>query len=120
MAEHNDFGKQAEEHAIAYLQQNHYQILAKNWYWQKAEIDIIAKKGDTLHIIEVKARRNNDFIEPEDAVTRKKIKLLIRAADEYVQQLDEEVNVQFDIISILLENGKLNLQHIEDAFESID
>ncbi|AQX08828.1 YraN family protein [Elizabethkingia ursingii] len=120
MAEHNDFGKLAEELAVNFLKQNHYQILARNWYWQKAEIDIIAKKDNIIHIVEVKARTSDDFITPEEAVNRKKRKLLIMAANEFVQNLDEEVEVQFDIISILSENGKFTLEYIDDAFESID
>lgn len=70
--------------------------------------------------MEVKARTSDDFITPEEAVNRKKRKLLIIAADEFVQNLDEEVEVQFDIISILSENGKFTLEYIDDAFESID
>lgn len=50
----------------------------------------------------------------------KKRKLLIMAANEFVQNLEEEVEVQFDIISILSENGKFTLEYIDDAFESID
>ncbi|AKH96287.1 hypothetical protein M876_17185 [Elizabethkingia anophelis FMS-007] len=42
------------------------------------------------------------------------------AANEFVQNLEEEVEVQFDIISILSENGKFTLEYIDDAFESID
>ncbi len=103
-----------------FLKQNHYLILARNWYWQKAEIDIIARKGNIIHIVEVKARSSDDFITPEEAVNWKKRKLLIMAANEFVQNLEEEVEVQFDIISILSENGKFTLEYIDDAFESID
>lgn len=78
------------------------------------------QKDNIIHIVEVKARTSDDFITPEEAVNRKKRKLLIIAADEFVQNLDEEVEVQFDIISILSENGKFTLEYIDDAFESID
>lgn len=70
--------------------------------------------------MEVKARTSDDFIAPEEAVNRKKRKLLIMAANEFIQNLDEEVEVQFDIITILSENGKYTLEYIDDAFESID
>ena len=53
MAEHNDFGKEAEEEATNYLKNSGYEILARNFYWQSAEIDIIAKKDNILVIIEV-------------------------------------------------------------------
>ncbi|NAW50853.1 endonuclease [Elizabethkingia argentiflava] len=120
MAQHHDFGKHAEDHALAFLEQQNYRILAKNWHFQKAEIDIIARKANRIHIVEVKARNAKGIMLPEAAVDRKKIKLLIRAADEFVKQFKEEVEVQFDIISILAQDGILHLKHIENAFESID
>ncbi|KAF5274458.1 hypothetical protein FQR65_LT16995 [Abscondita terminalis] len=46
MAEHNDFGKLAEEQAVIFLKQNHYLILARNWYWQKAENRYYCKKDN--------------------------------------------------------------------------
>ena len=51
MAEHNDFGKEAEEEATNYLKNSGYEILARNFYWQSAEIDLIAKKDNILVII---------------------------------------------------------------------
>jgi len=44
MAEHNELGKLGEELAVEYLQKEGYEILETNWVFQKAEIDIIAKK----------------------------------------------------------------------------
>ncbi|WP_297971640.1 YraN family protein, partial [uncultured Capnocytophaga sp.] len=46
MAEHNDFGKQSEEEAVQYLINLGYTILERNYYWQSAEIDIIAQYQD--------------------------------------------------------------------------
>ena len=56
MAEHNELGKLGEELAVSYLQKNGYIIMDTNWTFQKAEIDIIAKKENTLAIVEVKTR----------------------------------------------------------------
>ena len=53
MAEHNTLGKKGEELAVAYLQERAYVILETNWRAQNAEIDIIARKGDTLVVVEV-------------------------------------------------------------------
>ncbi|QCX53130.1 YraN family protein [Elizabethkingia sp. JS20170427COW] len=121
MANHNDFGKEAEQRAVTFLQQNHFQILARNWRFQKAEIDIIARKGNTIHIVEVKARSSDFFISPEEAVDTRKIKLLISAADAYLQNMEEnDVEVQFDIISIIAHSGQFKIDYMEDAFNSID
>ncbi|MGX9986614.1 YraN family protein [Chryseobacterium sp. POL2] len=119
MAEHNDFGKQAEDAACKFLESYHYEILERNFRFLKAEIDIIAKHKNTLIIVEVKARADNHFINPEDAVNKKKMKLLIMAADEYSQSIKQDLEVRFDIISVLkTKENKLQIQHIPDAFQS--
>lgn len=121
MAEHYDFGKKAENEAVTYLKQNGYEILERNYYFQKAEIDIIAKIDTTLVIVEVKARSSAFFQEPEEAVNKKKRGLLIAAADAYVTRHNLDENVRFDIISILKEkSGELKINHIQNAFNIIE
>jgi putative endonuclease len=101
MALHNEFGKEAEELAVNYLVANGYQILHRNWRYSYFEIDIVAKKNDLLRIIEVKALRSSTVTFPEQAVTRKKFRNLMRAADEYLFQNQEYRHVQFDVLSII-------------------
>lgn len=116
MAEHNETGKQGEAKAVEYLQENGYTILEQNFVFQKAEIDIIARKGDWLIVVEVKTRTSTDYGNPEDFVNTKKIKLLVKAIDEYVQQSDLDLEIRFDIISIVKTDNKFNIEHLEDAF----
>ncbi|MBF6607875.1 MAG: YraN family protein [Flavobacterium sp.] len=116
MATHNDLGKAGEQHAVEYLQQQGYEILETNWIFDKAEIDIIARLGDILAIVEVKTRSSLDFGLPQDFVKSAKIKLLLKAVDQYVQQNDLDVQVRFDIIAVHNEGGKLSIEHLQDAF----
>jgi putative endonuclease len=116
MASHNDLGKIGEEKAIDYLLKKDYTILEKNWTFQKAEIDIIAKKGEILAIIEVKTRSSLEFGLPQEFVNPKKIKLLVMATNEYVIKNDLDLNIRFDIIAIFKNNAILEIEHIEDAF----
>ena len=116
MAEHNELGKQGEELAVDFLQKNGYEILETNWTFQKAEIDIIAKKENTLAIIEVKTRSSTDFGLPQDFVKPKKIQLLVKAVNEYVTQNDLDVSVRFDIIAIHKSGNEFIIEHLEDAF----
>jgi putative endonuclease len=116
MAEHNETGKQGEAKAVEYLQKNGYTILEQNFVFQKAEIDIIARKGDWLIVVEVKTRTSTYYGNPEDFVNTKKIKLLVKAIDEYVQQSDLDLDIRFDIISIVKTDNKFNIEHLEDAF----
>jgi len=116
MASHNELGKKGEAIAAEYLLRNGYRIKARNWRYLKAEIDIIAQKEDVLAIVEVKTRTSIAIAAPEDAVNKKKIKLLVAAANEYVVQHDLDIEVRFDIISIHKKGENHNLNHIKDAF----
>lgn len=119
MADHNDFGRIAEEEACKYLLSKHYEILVRNFRVQKAEIDIIAKKLNQLIIVEVKARSDNYFINPEEAVNRKKMKLIIFATDSFCQEYIDYDEVRFDIIAVLKNKmGGYDINHIKDAFQS--
>jgi putative endonuclease len=116
MAEHNDLGKEGEERAREFLRSLGYNILECNWHYGSEEVDIIAQEGNTLVIAEVKTRRSNYFGEPEVAVTIKKKKILVRAADAYINQKNLDMEVRFDIISIIIGGGKCSINHIPDAF----
>ncbi len=116
MAFHNDLGKQGEQLAVDHLAENGYEILETNWTFDKAEIDIIARQGATLAIVEVKTRSSLDFGLPQEFVKPAKIKLLLKAVDEYIKQRDLDVEVRFDIIAIHNDNGKFSVEHLPDAF----
>ena len=116
MAEHNELGKLGEEMAVEFLQKEGYAILETNWTFQKAEVDIIAKKDNTLAIIEVKTRSSLEFGLPQDFVKPKKIQLLTKAVDAYVNEKDLDVEVRFDIIAIHKEGKSFVIEHLIDAF----
>ena len=116
MAEHNDLGKQGEEIAQKYLADKGYKILHCNWRFGSDEIDIIALKDNMLIIAEVKTRQTNFFGEPEEAVTKTKQKFLIRATEAYIQQKNIDLETRFDIVSVVIANGQVMINHIEDAF----
>jgi len=121
MADHNDFGKMAEDLAVDFLVKAKYRILARNFRYLKAEVDIIAEFENQIIIIEVKARHTDAFLEPQEAVNKKKIKLLISAANYYIEENNIDKEVRFDIISILPNKQKtLEITHITDAFQSFE
>lgn len=116
MGKHNEFGKLGEQKAVDFLIKNGYKIKFKNYRYLKAEIDIIAQKENILAIVEVKSR-SSDFIENiAETVNQKKIRLLVSAADNYVTENDLDVDVRFDIITILKKGKQFQLEHLEDAF----
>ncbi|MCS3867473.1 putative endonuclease [Chryseobacterium ginsenosidimutans] len=121
MAQHNDLGKKAEDLAAEFLLKNGYKILARNFRYQKAEIDIITEKDSLIIVVEVKARSTDVFNLPQEAVNKKKIKLLVSAADHYLEKFNKNQEVRFDIISVLPdEKGNLSIEHIINAFEAFD
>ncbi|PVX45975.1 putative endonuclease [Flavobacterium sp. 103] len=116
MASHNELGKLGEELAVEYLKKNGYSILETNWTYQKAEIDIIAQIENTLAIVEVKTRSSLEFGLPQDFVKPKKIQLLVKAVDAYVNEKDLDTDVRFDIIAIYKEGKSFAIEHLIDAF----
>jgi len=116
MAEFHELGKSGEEIAIGHLRQLGYDILEQNWRKGSFEVDIIAQKGKTLVIAEVKTRSTNYFGEPEEFVTKTKQRNLIKAANGYIYENNLEVETRFDIISVLIKGGQYKVHHIEDAF----
>lgn len=116
MASHNDLGKLGEQHAVNYLKEKGYTILETNWFFRKAEVDIIALSNKHLIVAEVKTRSSSAFGLPQEFVSSKKIRLLVGAINEYVIQKDLDVEVRFDIISVLKSNEKIHIEHLKNAF----
>lgn len=116
MARHNELGKEGEELAATYLLKNGYKVVARNFIYQKAEVDIIARKGDILAVVEVKTRSTPDFGNPRDFVKQKKIRLLVKAIDFFVNEHKLDVDVRFDIIGIIKNKADTRVEHLEDAF----
>jgi len=116
LAQHNEIGKKGEKLAAQYLRKNGYTIISVNWRSMHKEIDIIARDGDTLVIVEVKLRSSEYFREPYEAVTKKKQRLLIEAAEAYLETIDEAPEVRFDIISITGSDDGYKYELITEAF----
>lgn len=116
MAQHNELGKKGEQLAVDFLLKNGYDILERNYRFDKAEVDIIAQKDTILAIVEVKTRSTIDFGNPQDFVKPKQIQRLVKAVDEYVRVNELDVEVRFDIIAIVKRGKTLNIEHLENAF----
>lgn len=116
MAGHNELGINGEDLAVAFLQKKNYQILKRNYRFQKAEVDIIAQKENKIVAIEVKTRSSSEFGDPQDFVKPKQIQSLVKAINHYVESQNLDVEVRFDIIAILKKDSETRIEHIEDAF----
>lgn len=116
MAYHNEIGKRGEKLASDFLRKAGYEIVTCNWHYRHKEIDIIARDSGYLVIVEVKLRSTDYFGDPSEAVTRKKQRYLFEAAEAYLDTIEGEPEVRFDIISIIAGNNGYQFEHITDAF----
>lgn len=116
MSEHNELGAKGEILAIDFLERKGLSILEINWRFGKAEVDIIARDKDTLVIVEVKTRKTGQFGTPEESVGHAKQELLAVAVEEYLERRNLDLEVRFDIISVIFRGDQPKVYHIEDAF----
>jgi len=116
MAEHNELGEAGEKQAEIYLQKAGYKIRHTHWRSGPLELDIVAEKADVLVVVEVKTRSTDTFEAPEEAITNKKIRNLVRAAHEYIYAFDWQGETRFDVISVIPDGKLFKIDHIEDAF----
>lgn len=115
MACHNDLGKIGERIAAEFLITKGYTIREINWRSGKVEIDVVAEINQRLVIVEVKTR-STDYIDPIRAIDNKKRSNLVRAANAYINYWNINMEVQFDIISIIGNTDNYEMEHIPDAF----
>lgn len=130
-------GQKGEEEAAKYLKAKGFYILDRNYRKPWGELDIVAKKGESLYFVEVKTvtRRTledspqvsrglssgADFYEPEDNIHPWKIKRLQRAIQTYLleKKINDEVDWQVDSIAVYLEKGSgqvMKIDYLEDIF----
>ena len=100
------FGKQSEDKAVDYLQELGFAIVERNYYASRlGEIDIIAKRGDVLHFVEVKSSRGS--FEPIYNITPAKLKKLINSANYYLKQ--KKLNFAWCIDALIIKDGRIEL-----------
>ena len=100
MAEHNDTGRWGERKAAEYLERKGYRILWRDWRDGHRDIDIVAVDADQLVVVEVKTRRNADYMPPELAVDERKMRSLAVAAAKFVRTYGIEFPLRFDIVAV--------------------
>lgn len=116
MAKPHKLGEKGEQLAVDLLLEKGYDVLARNYRFDKAEVDIIARMDDILVAVEVKTRSTIDFGNPQEFVKPKQIQRLVKVVDEYVNSNALIVEVRFDIIAIVKTGSSFKMEHLEDAF----
>ncbi|MFW6109871.1 MAG: YraN family protein [Patescibacteria group bacterium] len=95
-------GQYGENIAVNYLQKRKYQIIETNWQYKgRNEIDIVAVDKGTLVFVEVRARRGNNMLSPQETITPKKYRNLRIAAQLYKKLNPETPDaLRIDLVSI--------------------
>ena len=115
MTLNQESGKYGEQLASDFLRNLGWDIRELNYRYKHAEIDIVAVSGNLMIFVEVKTRKSRSFGHPEDFVDHRKSELIIRAADHYINQMNWQGNIRFDIVAVI--TGKdVEIVHFEDAF----
>ena len=112
-------GDRGERAAARYLRRRGLRVLARGYRTRYGEIDLIARDGDTLVFVEVKARRRGV---PAEAVTAEKQRRITLAALHFLRRYGLlEVRCRFDIVAIVWPDGRgePEIQHIPNAFEAV-
>ncbi len=116
--EHLRRGEIGERAAKKYLKQAGLRFLTANFRSERGEIDLIFRDGDCLAFIEVKTRSSEGWTRPAAAVDARKRRLLSQCALDYLKLLkNPEIKIRFDIVEVLLKDGKVHeVRHLPNTF----
>ena len=114
----NSLGELGERLAARWLERHGYTVLARRWRSGHRDVDVIAEREGVVTFVEVKTRAALEFGDPVEAVHVRKQRSLVRCAREWLarDRANSTSDYRFDVIGILLRDGKVWVRHIESAF----
>ena len=116
--ERHQLGEGGESLAVKLLKKDGYKIIEQNYRCKLGEIDIIAKDGDVLTFVEVKARRADEFEGPKSAVTPQKKRKISMVALHYLKETEQmDKKARFDVVAIRSFPEHPDAQIIKNAFD---
>ena len=107
-------GAEGENLAAEFLKKKGWEIVARNYRYRHAEIDLIIKRDDWTIFVEVKTRTSSYFGQPEEFVDAQQARRIFEAAEEYIYSTNWLGHIRFDIVSVKL-GYKPEIIHFEDA-----
>ena len=110
-------GQKGEERAAQYLIEKGYEILERNWRTKTGEIDIIAKKAETLVFVEVKTLPQATVDMLSSVLNRQKLQRILKTSKRFLLNHRQYSNsyIRYDVI-VLDMQGLPQVYHIENAF----
>jgi putative endonuclease len=116
-------GREGEDVAHRYLQRQGYYIVARNFRTPggSAEVDLVAREGDVLVFVEVKARESDHFGAPERNIDSAKRHKIVLAARQYLRRSRHDPHqTRFDTISIVFSKDRAEIDHRKGVFGLLD
>lgn len=113
-------GAWGERKARAYLEGRGFEFLFANYRTPHGELDLIMRKGEQIHFIEVKTRSSTQFGFPEEAVDQNKANHLIASAENFLQENpDLDSGWQIDVVAIWVQKDrkKPEIKYFENAVQ---
>jgi putative endonuclease len=113
-----ELGTRGEDIAIEHLESLGFYVVSRNFRTRFGEIDLIARDGDTIVFVEVKARRSRQFGRAVEQITKGKQRKIVKTAGEYLRRSGSlESCVRFDVLAIdILPGGEVRIEHVKGAF----
>lgn len=117
-AQHLLMGEQAEDRALAYLNQHGLRLITRNFRCRMGEIDLIMADDNEWVFVEVRYRKTACFGSALESVDKKKQQRLIRCATYYLTTYSIDKPSRFDVVALSPNNGQLTVQWVTDAFQA--
>ncbi len=116
----NRLGKAGESIAEEFLNEKGYKLIARNFRYERSEIDLIVcdDTNKVLIFVEVKTRRNKKYGEPEESINGSKQASIKKAAEGFLLENSEyeKFDLRIDVVSIQVDESGIDINHIVNAF----
>ena len=111
-------GEYGETVAARFLETKGFRITGRNVHSRYGEIDIIGENDEYILFVEAKTRSANRWGTPSEAVHTAKQKKIIKTALVYLSEHPCALQPRFDVIEVMIENGKTGIQWLPNAFDA--
>lgn len=111
-------GARAERLVARRMKRRGFLILAKNFTWRGGELDLIARRGELLVVMEVRYRKNESRMRAKETVNQRKKARIVQGARAFLKRHPELARcaVRFDIAGVSQKGLFLTCDWVENAF----
>jgi len=115
----SETGKKGEDLALDWLLAHGLTLRDRNWRGGHKELDLVMESAERLHVVEVKTLTPPLQGQPFERVGEMKQTHLVAAARQYIAEQHVRKEVQFDVVSVVLDGERTTVEYIPEAFYPI-